>query len=146
MLSPLRGLFITGLVITMLACIFGAFVPQIPPGSADGIPYALLVPIALVWAIAIASVTVLIVLRSMLSPSQRHTGWVASLTSPNGRILFLILLLLWTGAMLLLPTIAQAWQPGLNGADSPALGGLALIGMLAGAFLFLGFTWSVIGE
>jgi len=146
MLSAIRGLFITGLVITMLACIFGAFVPQIPPGSADGIPYALLVPMALVSAIAIASVTVLIVWRSMLSPAQRHTGWVSRLTSPNGRVLFFILLLLWTGGMLLLPTIAQAWQPGLNGADSPALGGLALIGLLGGAFLFLGFTWAVIGE
>ena len=146
MLSAVRGLFITVLVITMLAGILGALVPQIPPGSADGIPYALLVPLALVSAIAMASVTVLIIWRSVLSPSQRHTGWVTSLTSPNGRILFFILLLLWTGGMFLLPTIAQAWQPGLNGADSPALGGLALIGLLGGAFLFLGFIWSVIGE
>ena len=48
--------------------------------------------------------------------------------------------------MFMLPTIAQAWQPALNGAPSAAEGGLALIGLLAGAFLFLGFIWSVIGE
>lgn len=146
MLSAIRGLFITVLVVTMIAGILGAFIPQIPPGSADGIPYALLVPMALVGAVAIATLTVVIAWRSILSPSQRHTGWVSSLTSANGKILFFILLLLWTGVMFLLPTIAQAWQPGLNGADSPALGGLALIGLLGGAFLFLGFIWAVIGE
>ena len=146
MLSAIRGLFITVLVITMLAGIAGALIPQVPPGSADGIPYALLVPTALVSAIVIASVAVLIAWRSMMTPGQRHTGWVKSLTSPNGRIFFFILLLLWTGAMFLVPTIAQAWQPGLNGADSQAEGGLALIGLIGGAFLFLGFIWSVIGE
>ena len=82
----------------------------------------------------------------MMTPGQRHTGWVKSLTRHNGRIFFFILLLLWTGAMFLVPTIAQAWQPGRNGADSQAEGGLALIGRIGGAFLFLGFMWWVIGE
>ena len=146
MLSAVRGLFITVLVVTMLACLVGAFVPQIPPGSANGLPYAVLVPTAFVSGIVIASVTVLVIFRAMLTSSQRHTSWVKSLTSPNGRIFFFILLLLWTGGMFLLPTIAQAWQPALNGAPSTAEGGLALIGLLAGAFIFLGFIWAVIGE
>lgn len=146
MLSAVRGLFITALVVTMLAGLVGAFVPQIPPGSVNGIPYAILVPTALVSAIVIASVTVLLIWRSILTASQRNTSWVKSLTSPNGRVFFFILLLLWTGAMFMLPTIAQAWQPALNGAPSAAEGGLALIGLLAGAFLFLGFIWAIIGE
>ena len=140
MLNALKSIVLLGLVVTMIFCFMGAFLPQT---SQAGLPTVLA---AVTGAIVLASVVVLIVLAVDLVPSRRYTSWAKSITGPNGRYLFLFLLLGWSGAMLLMPVFAQAWVPGLNGAPSPALGGLALVGLLAGVFLFLGFVWSVIGE
>jgi hypothetical protein len=140
MLNALKGLVLLGFVVTMIFCFLGAFLPKT---SQAGV---IIVVTAAISAIILASVVILVVFSAELVPSRRYTGWVKAITGPNGRYLFFFLLLAWTGAMLFMPVFAQAWIPGLNGAPSPALGGLALAGLLVGVFLFLGFVWSVIGE
>jgi hypothetical protein len=92
-------------------------------------------PLAFLIAILVAGGMVMFLLRTALVPESRFTGWVRSLTGRNGRWAFLILLLLWGAAM-----------ASLQAFPAQAEGGLALIGLLAGFFLFMGFVWSVIGE
>ncbi len=94
-------------------------------------------PIALIGSILIAAFMVLIILKVALVPSQRYTGWVRSITGPNGRWLFVVLLLLWGVGMAFLASLGLG--PQQNG--SPAM-----VGMFVGIFLFMGFIWSVIGE
>jgi hypothetical protein len=88
-------------------------------------------------SILIAGAMSLIFLRVALVSSQRHTGWVRTVTGPNGRWLFLILLLLWGGAMAFLASLGLGPQQ---------MGSPALVGLFVGVFLFMGFIWSVIGE
>ncbi|MEX2548420.1 MAG: hypothetical protein WD830_11650 [Chloroflexota bacterium] len=94
-------------------------------------------PIAMIGSILIAAGMVLLILKVALVPAQRYTGWARSLTGPNGRWFFLVLLLLWGGVMAFLASLGLG--PQQNGAP-------ALVGMFAGIFLFMGFIWSVIGE
>ncbi len=140
MLQFLKAIVVLGLVVTMIASFLGAFLPQT---SQAGL--AVVIPAA-IGAIILASAVVIVVRAAVLTAARRHTGWVRSVTGPNGRYLFFVLLLGWTGGMLLMPVFAQAWEPGLNGAPSPALGGLAFMGLLVGVFLWMGFVWSVISE
>jgi hypothetical protein len=70
-------------------------------------------------------------------PSRRYTGWAQIITGPNGRWLFLLLIVLWAGGMAFLASLGMG--PQQNG--SPAF-----VGLLAGIFIFMGFIWSVIGE
>ncbi len=94
-------------------------------------------PFAMIGSILIAAGMVLLILKVALVPAQRYTGWARSLTGPNGRWFFLVLLLLWSGVMAFLASLGLG--PQQNGAP-------ALVGMFAGIFLFMGFIWSVIGE
>ena len=94
-------------------------------------------PVALIGSILISAVMVLIILKVALVPSQRFTGWVGGITGPNGRWIFVILLVLWGVGMAFLASLGLG--PRQNG--SPAL-----VGMFVGIFLFMGFIWSVIGE
>jgi hypothetical protein len=93
-------------------------------------------PFAAIGSILISAVIVLIILRVALVAAQRHVGWTRSLFGPNGRWLFLLLLLLWGAGMALL---ASSGMSALQG------GAWAFVGLLAGTFLFLGFIWAVIG-
>ena len=102
-----------------------------------GFQQLLLHPLAMLGSILIAVAMILIFLKVALVPAQRYTGWARSLTGPNGRWFFLVLLLLWSGAMAFLASLGLG--PQQNG--SPAL-----VGMFAGIFVFMGFIWSVIGE
>jgi len=92
-------------------------------------------PLAFLLAILLASAMVMFLLRAALVPESRFTGWVHSITGRNGRYLFLILLVAWSLFMASLQALPPA-----------ATGGLALVGLLAGFFLFMGFIWAVIGE
>ena len=78
-----------------------------------------------------------LILKVSLTASRRETGWVHSITGPNGRWLMLILLVIWGVAMAVL---ASSGMTSLQG------GAWAFIGLLAGTFLFMGFIWAVIGE
>jgi phosphoglycerol transferase MdoB-like AlkP superfamily enzyme len=102
-----------------------------------GFEQLILHPFALIGSIALAALVSLIILAVALVPSRRYTGWAKSLTGPNGRWFFLLLILLWSGGMAFLASLGMG--PQQNG--SPAF-----VGMLAGIFIFMGFIWSVIGE
>jgi hypothetical protein len=102
-----------------------------------GFQQLLLHPFAMFGSILIAAAMSLIFLKVALVPSQRYTGWVRTVTGPNGRWLFLVLLLLWGGAMAFLASMGLGPQQ---------IGSPALVGLFAGVFLFMGFIWSVIGE
>ena len=94
-------------------------------------------PAAMFGAIAIAAFMTLIILLVALVPSRRFTTWVRSIVGPNGRWLFLILIVLWGVGMALLASLNLGPQQ---------MGSPALVGLFAGIFLFMGFIWSVIGE
>jgi len=94
-------------------------------------------PFAMIGSILIAAAMVLIILKVALVPAQRYTGWARGITGPNGRWIFIVLLLLWGGGMAFLASLGLGPQQ---------MGSPALVGMFAGVFLFMGFIWSVIGE
>jgi hypothetical protein len=102
-----------------------------------GFQQLILHPFALIGSIALATLVSLIILGVALVPSRRYTGWVKSLTGPNGRWFFLLLIILWSAGMAFLASLGMG--PQQNG--SPAF-----VGLLAGIFIFMGFIWSVIGE
>jgi hypothetical protein len=102
-----------------------------------GFQQLILHPFALIGSIGLATLMVLIILAVALVPSRRYTGWAHRLTGPNGRWLFLLLIVLWGVGMAFLASLGLGPQQ----AGSPAL-----IGLFAGVFLFMGFIWSVIGE
>ncbi len=79
----------------------------------------------------------LIILRVALVPSRRYTGWVRSITGPNGRWFFLLLIVLWVSGMAFLASLGLGPQQ---------IGAPAFMGLFVGIFLFMGFIWSVIGE
>jgi hypothetical protein len=97
----------------------------------------ILQPAALIGSFVLAAVMGLIILRVALVPSQRHTSWVRALVGPNGRWLFLLLILLWIAGMAFLASL------GLNALTS---GAIAFPMLFVGVFLFMGFIWSVVGE
>jgi hypothetical protein len=102
-----------------------------------GFQTALAQPIALVGGIFLGASMIVILLRVMLVPEARHTGWVRSITNRNGRYLFTFLLFLWIAVMGFLASL-----------NLPAntIGGPALLGLFAGFFIFMGFIWAVISE
>ncbi|HUP82629.1 MAG TPA: hypothetical protein VM284_00375 [Candidatus Limnocylindria bacterium] len=102
-----------------------------------GFQQLILHPFALIGSILLAGIVAAIILGVALVPSRRTTGWVSTITGPNGRWLFLVLILLWAGGMAFLASLGMG--PQQNG--SPAF-----VGLLAGIFIFMGFIWSVIGE
>jgi hypothetical protein len=97
----------------------------------------LLHPFAWIGAVVLSLAFSLVMLRVALVPEQRNTGWVKTIVGPNGRWLFLILILLWGAAMAFLASLGLG--PQQQGAP-------AFLGLLIGIFLFMGFIWSVIGE
>jgi hypothetical protein len=91
-------------------------------------------------AILAAGGMVAIFLKLALVPDRRYTAWVRQkITSVNAKYLFGILLILWLAGMSYI---------GLQGGSLSftQIGGLALIGLFAGVFIFMGFIWAVIGE
>lgn len=102
-----------------------------------GFQQLILHPFALIGSIALATIMVLIILAVALVPSRRYTGWAHRLTGPNGRWLFLLLIVLWSMGMAALALLGLG--PQQSGAP-------AFVGLLIGIFLFMGFIWSVIGE
>ena len=91
-------------------------------------------------AVLAAGGMVAIFLKVALVPDRRYTAWVRQkITSINAKYLFGILLILWLAGMSFV---------GLQGGSMSftQIGGLALIGLFAGVFIFMGFIWAVIGE
>ena len=94
-------------------------------------------PAAFIGAVVLAVIFSIIILRVALVPEQRHTSWIGAIVGPNGRWLFLILILLWGAGMAFLASLGLGPQQ---------TGAPAFLGLLIGIFLFMGFIWSVIGE
>ncbi len=94
-------------------------------------------PVAFLTTTVIAGVLIGILLRAALVPETRFTGWVRSITGPNGRYLFFVLLVVWVIGMSVLAGM---------GLSANEVGGPAFIGLLVGFFLFMGFIWAVIGD
>jgi hypothetical protein len=97
----------------------------------------LLHPFAFIGAILLAVILSVVMLRVALVPEQRYVGWTRAIVGPNGRWLFLILILLWAAGMAFLASL---------GLEALQTGSLAFLGLLIGIFLFMGFIWAVIGE
>jgi hypothetical protein len=94
-------------------------------------------PLALIGSIILAALMMFIFVKVALVPERRYTGWVRGITGPNGRWLFLVLLLLWGAGMAFLALMDLGPQE----AGAPAF-----VGLFVGIFLFMGFIWAVIGE
>lgn len=116
------AVLLTGVVIVSLVANFQALVSQ---------------PVAMVGAIVLGALMVWIIAKAAFVPERRYTGWVRSVTGPNGRWLFLILIVVWGVTMAFLASMELG--PQQNG--SPAF-----VGLFVGIFLFMGLIWSVIGE
>jgi hypothetical protein len=94
-------------------------------------------PIGFTISALVAGAIVFVALRAALVPESRYTGWTRYVTGRNGRYAFGLLLLLWIAGMSVLAAL---------GLPANVVGGPALIGLLLGFFIFMGFIWSVIGE
>ena len=92
-------------------------------------------PVALLSGIAMGVLVVVILFRAAMVPGSRYTGWVRSLTWRNGRVAFFLLIVAW-----------GFFMAGIKLLPKQNEGGLGLIGMLGGFFIFMGFIWSVISE
>ena len=126
-LRNLGFLLAFGLTGIMLFSFYGAFKSAIEGGNWVAFLGGILMGAAMVSLLAVI----------MLSVDRRQTGWVKAITSVNTRYLFGGLIVVWVATMGLLMTM---------GLPATQEGGLALIGMFAGIFIFMGFIWSVIGE
>ncbi len=94
--------------------------------------------LAFVTAIGLGAAMVAIFFKVAMVPDRRYTAWVRNLiTNINARYFFGLLLVLWMVAM---------GSLALLNLKATQVGGLALIGLFAGIFIFMGFIWSVIGE
>lgn len=111
----------------MLFSLYGAFQSAIVSGNW----------LAFVSGIVMGAAMVAVLMLIMIVPERRRTGWVEALTSINTKYLFGALVVMW---ILVMGFLASMSLPAIQE------GGLALIGMFAGIFIFLGFVWSVIGE
>jgi hypothetical protein len=93
--------------------------------------------VAFLGGILMGALFVAFLLAVMIVPDRRRTGWVRALTNVNTKYLFGLLIVAWVIAMLILSNL---------GLVATEVGGLALIGLFIGVFIFMGFIWSVIGE
>ena len=126
-LRNLGFLLAFGLTGFMLFCLYGAFKSAIENGNW----------LAFLGGITMGAAMVSLLAVIMLTPDRRQTGWVKAITGVNTRYLFGALIVVWVLTMGFLMTM---------GLPATQEGGLALIGMFAGIFIFMGFIWSVIGE
>ena len=96
--------------------------------------------VILVGAAAIAVGFVFVFAKSAMVAEGGRQGWARRITSPNSRLLFAVLAVMW----------ALVFGVGLQlvpheGASSP-YGGLGLIALFSGFFIMMGLIWSVIGD
>ncbi len=123
-LGFLLAFMLTGI---MLFSLYGAFRSAIENGNW----------LAFLGGIAMGGAMAALLAVILLTPDRRQTGWVKAITSVNARYLFGALIVVWVLTMGFLMSM---------GLPATQEGGLALIGMFAGIFIFMGFIWSVIGE
>jgi hypothetical protein len=132
----LGALVLLGFMVVAIVSLMQAFVISVPAALILSAVQGLL------GAIILSTVLVVIVLRSARSPESRVSRWARPIVGPNGRYVFGLLILAWTGFMFMLASL----PPEPNGDPSSWVGGMALLGLFVGTFVFLGFVWSVISE
>lgn len=96
--------------------------------------------IAFGTAVLVSASMIAIFMKIAMVSDRRYTAWVRQkITGVNAKYLFGMLLILWLVGMSYI---------GLQGGSLSftQIGGLALIGLFAGVFIFMGFIWAVIGE
>jgi len=130
------ALVLLGFMVVAMVSLVQAFVMSVPA------PLILVAAQGLLGSIVLAAIVIIIVQRSARSPESRASRWARPIVGHNGRYLFGLLIVAWTGFMFMLASLPA--EP--NGSPSSWIGGMALLGVLAGSFVFLGFVWSVIGE
>jgi hypothetical protein len=91
-------------------------------------------PVGMILSVLVAAGMVLLILKVAMAP-ERRTGWVNWITSRNARFLFLLLILGWTAYMFSVTLLPESFH-----------GAMQFVGLLTGFFIFMGFTWAVIGE
>ncbi len=94
-------------------------------------------PIATISSIVLGGIMVWLIAKVALTAERRTTSWTRSITGPNGKWLFFLLIIVWIAGMAFLASL------GLSGLT---IGGIALVMLFVGFFLFMGFIWAVIGE
>lgn len=92
-------------------------------------------PVALLSGILLGVLVVFLIFRAAMVPETRYTGWVRGITGRNGRWAFFLLIILW-----------GVFMAGIKLLPKQNEGGLGLVGLLGGFFIFMGFIWSVISE
>ncbi|MFI5254258.1 MAG: hypothetical protein ACHQ15_02195 [Candidatus Limnocylindrales bacterium] len=136
MVKFIGGVLLLGFLTVAVVSLVQAFVISVPAAL------ILVAAQGLLGSIVLGTIVVLIVQRSARSPESRVSRWARPIVGPNGRYVFAFLVLAWTGFMYLLASL----PPEPNGSPSSWVGGMALLGLFAGTFIFLGFVWSVISE
>lgn len=91
-------------------------------------------PVGMILSVLAAGVLVLIFVKVAMT-AERRGNWVDAITGRNARALFLVLILLWTAYMFSATLLPDSFH-----------GAMQFIGLIVGFFIFMGFTWSVIGE
>lgn len=91
-------------------------------------------PLGMLLSVLLAGAMILVLLKVAMTP-ERRAGWVDRITGRNARALFLVLILAWVGYMFFITLLPESYH-----------GAMQFVGLLAGFFLFMGFTWAVIGE
>ena len=91
-------------------------------------------PVGMLLSVILSLVLVLIFLKVAMT-AERRGGWVDRITGPNGRFVFTLLILGWTAFMFFITLLPESFH-----------GAMQVVGLLVGFFIFMGFTWSVIGE
>ena len=94
-------------------------------------------PIATIVSIVLGILIIAPVAIVTMTAERRATSWTRSITGPNGKYLFLILLILWTAGMFIMSSM---------GLGALQVGAIALVMLFLGFFLFMGFIWAVIGQ
>lgn len=130
------GVVLLGFLVVAIVSLMQAFVISVPAAL------ILVAAQGLLGATILGTVVVWIVQRSARSPESRSSRWARPIVGRNGRYAFGLLIVAWTGFMYLLASL----PPEPNGSPSSWIGGMALIGLFAGTFIFLGFIWAVISE
>lgn len=91
-------------------------------------------PLGMLLAVLAAGALVLLLLKIAMVP-ERRAGWVDRITGRNARALFLLLILGWVAYMFSATLLPESYH-----------GAMQFVGLIAGFFIFMGFTWAVIGE
>ena len=129
-MQRLGGLFAVLLFGGVVICLYAAFQQLFVDGHW----------VAFGTAVLAAGGMIAIFAKIAMVPDRRYTAWVRQkITGVNAKYLFGLLLILWLAGMSYV---------GLQGGSLSftQIGGLALIGLFAGEFFFMGFIWAVIGE